>query len=679
MSVFRTTKRFEPTRTFWPPLRPSSAPCSSGTSDVRRAPKKSRIKYPNYIRNLITQKQKLFSLYKTNSAFYKSAYKQTCLQAKCALRQFHNHREEVIVSKGRLALYKFVSTKLNKNDAIHALVDEGNVVITEQEKCEALAKHFSTTFSIPPSEPTHALDELPCRDNQPLCDVDFSVVDVYRMLSSLPDRHGTSPDSISYKILKHCSVSLTHVVCELFRVVIDSGQVPAIWKTSIIVPIFKKGDPTNCSNYRPISLTCTLSRTLERIVVKAIVDHLLRTSFFSEDQFGFLKGRSTSSQLLATLDDWYSALESDSFVDAVYIDFAKAFDSVPHKELLYKVKRAGISGKILSYISSFLNGRSFKVRLNTSFSSSYQITRGVPQGSVLGPILFLIYINDLPTYIPPSVGIKLYADDVKLYKSHKNDASREDLQLALTGLERWSTDWRVNIAEHKCLRFHIGKNNASLRYTINGYPLPASDCIRDLGVQIDCKLSFSQHVSQVIRTAYFKAYQILHILKTRSLTTLILAYKIYVRPHLEYAVESWNPKSAKDIVRLERVQKFFTRKAFKKCLLRPVPYSTRLELCHLQSLTNRRALFDLAMTYKITHNQTSLDPSKYFVRSTRSRLNRFQLQKRKHKTKTQHNFFVRTVNVWNQLPNAIVESKSLRSFTHLIKLSSILPLYPVTT
>lgn len=645
------------------------------TVPLKLVNKRKKSHYPPYLKRLISEKRRIHRLVRRNPTRYKQAYKRKCLEVKCSLRKHRNHLEYRVISKGPTAIYKFVSSKLSSNTEIPTLVYNSNICVSDAEKSEALANHFSKTFlsSATPFVPPGTGYPEVC-----LSDINFDILDVQRLLSSLPDRNGTSPDQISYKILKNCADSLSPIVTELFRTILDSGEVPALWKTSIVVPIFKKGNPEDCSNYRPISLTCTLSRTLERLVVRAMLRFFTETSFFDKNQFGFLKGRSTTTQLLTTLDDWFYALDAKENIDAVYVDFAKAFDSVKHDRLLYKLHKAGISGKLYKFIESFLTGRTFQVRINDSFSRSYPITQSVPQGSVLGPILFLIYINDLPSYIPPTVGIKLYADDVKLYRSHGNDARRIPLQEALTGLERWSLDWLVDIAAQKCLVIHFGTGNAAASYSIHGCPLPTTDCIRDLGVLIDNKLSFTKHVSHVIQVAYLKAHQILKILKTKNLKTLIFAYKVYVRPHLEYAVESWQPKLKKDVLRLEKVQRYYTRTAYKKCYMKPEPYKERLKKCNLESLEFRRKVSDLSMVHKILHKKTSIDPSKHFTRSTRHRFNSLQLLMRHHSSKTQHNFFVRTINVWNSLPDTIVTAQKTESFVNQLTSSGIIPNEPPT-
>ena len=173
---------------------------------------------------------------------------------------------------------------------------------------------------------------------------------IYEILQNIPTKNSTSPDGVPYILLNKCSEVIAPILTEIFRLVLDSGQIPAIWTKSHIIPIHKKNEKSNPNNYRPISLTCTICRIFERVLAKNITDFLHKNNFFTSEQFGFLQKRSTTTQLLATLEDFYTGIQEKNDIDVIYIDFKKAFDSVPIEILLRKVQKAGISGKILKFL-----------------------------------------------------------------------------------------------------------------------------------------------------------------------------------------------------------------------------------------------------------------------------------------------------------------------------------------
>ena len=191
------------------------------------------------------------------------------------------------------------------------------------------------------------------------------------------------------------------------------------------MPIFKKGDPTDKENYRPISITSIISRVFERILVEHINFYLTTNSIISESQFGFRRGKSVESQLLMCYTHWITSLDNNKFVDIIYLDYAKAFDKVCHNKLIAKLSNIGIVGPILDWIKSFLSNRSQRVRINNTISESANILSGVPQGSVIGPLLFLIYINDLVDSIDTDITINPFADDTKLSLIYNNLNDRE--------------------------------------------------------------------------------------------------------------------------------------------------------------------------------------------------------------------------------------------------------------
>ena len=297
------------------------------------------------------------------------------------------------------------------------------------------------------------------------------------------------------------------------------------------------------------------------------------------------------------------SLEHKKEIDCVYIDFAKAFDSVPSRLLVGNLKGYGISGKLLKWISSFIVDRKYRVRVGNSYSSEHSVLSGVAQGSVLGPLLFLLYINDLPRCLPSGVTAKLYADDVKIYVTHSNYSdTRPLLQTALNCLNDWSVKWKLPISASKCSVLHISRKahrSTPFDYSLGSVNLPISNTVRDLGVLVDSKLTFDSHINTVIKNGFFKCHLLLRTLKTLNIKLYAQAFKTYVRPIIEYAPEVWHPNKKKDIMRIEKIQRFYTRIAFKRCKLRKCSYEERLRIMNLEPLDSRRIKSDLCSVFRL--------------------------------------------------------------------------------
>lgn len=617
----------------------------------------------------IKEKKRLYKLQKTNKNF-EQLYKSISLHVRIQTRNFFAKRQNEILKKDPKNIFKYINKYKQVNRDIPSIYYENKIIHNSLDKAEIFAEIFSKSLSNNTNTCNYCINNEKINNDKPsITDITFDILDVIQILNKLPNK-GTSPDNVNYKVIKNSKHILAPYLLELFRISLDEGKVPNIWKTSIITPIFKKGDKFNPENYRPISITCCMCRIMEKILSKYITQFLIVNNLINKYQYGFIKNRSTTSQFVSTLEDWYDAIFNRKNIDCIFIDFQKAFDSVPHDLLLKKLFNIGIQGKILKWIAEFLTLRTFQVKIGEDLSYKRNITTGVPQGSVLGPLLFLIYINDLPDVIPNGVSIRMFADDVKVYVVHNTKTERSQLTTAIKSIEVWAKTWKIGIAPNKTFVIHIGKNNPKDQYRINDANISEVESIRDLGIIIDNKLKFDTHINKIIRNAYYRVQFLFKVIKSRSSITWIKVYKSYIRPLLEYAPEAWNPLQISDIKKLEKCQKYFTKILLTKCGLPYINYHERLEYFKLPTLENRRKTYDLVLAYKIINGYTYV-PNKIFNISNRETNN----SKIRIISKTQNKFssksFVnRTAIAWNVLDKETILSSTPFLFKN--KLKSIL-------
>ena len=237
-------------------------------------------------------------------------------------------------------------------------------------------------------------------------------------------------------LLKESANEVSGFLAKIFNKSIQKGRLPMDWKTAVVVPLHKKGSQKKAENFRSVSLTSVICKVLESIIRDSLLHHMESNNLFTDQQHGFRSCRSCTTQLLEVIEDWYESIENNDCIDCIYLDFQKAFDTVPHQRLLNKMESYGIRGNIQNWTKHFLKGRSQSVRVGKNMSEKVEVKSGIPQGSVLGPILFLIFINDLPDVVQSTV--KLFADDTKLYAPIVDEVSCEKLQSDLDNLADWS-------------------------------------------------------------------------------------------------------------------------------------------------------------------------------------------------------------------------------------------------
>ena len=317
---------------------------------------------------------------------------------------------------------------------------------------------------------------------EPLTDITINDDMVAAVLGRLKPNKSPGGDGLHPRVLVEQKNEMATPLRMIFTRSLHEGQLPPSWKEANVTPIYKKGKRHIPGNYRPVSLTSVAGKCMERLIRDAVImTHMTENDLLSPKQHGFIQGRSCVTQLLAVLDSWTLALDEGGNIDTIYLDFAKAFDTVPHQRLLMKLRGYGIEGRILTWIEAFLTDRRQRVVVNDSRSSWADVTSGIPQGSVLGPMLFIIYINDMPTSVLSS--IYLFADDAKVYRNISSNDDPPTLQHDLQQLEKWSERWQLRFNSNKCKVMHLGRQNPRQNYTMGGTTLVTTTSEKDLGVR----------------------------------------------------------------------------------------------------------------------------------------------------------------------------------------------------
>ncbi|CAM4589082.1 unnamed protein product [Caretta caretta] len=319
--------------------------------------------------------------------------------------------------------------------------------------------------------------------SEELSQIEVSLEEVLELIEKLNSNKSPGPDGIHPRVLKELKCEIAELLTMVYNLSFKSATVPNDWKIANVMPIFKKGSRGDLGNYRPASLTSVPGKLVETIVKNKIVRHSKEHKLLRKSQHGFCKGKSCLTNLFEFFEGFNKDVDKGDSVDIGYLDFQKAFDKVPHQRLLHKLSCHGIRGKILSWIENWLKDREQRVGINAKFSEWRGVTSGVPEGSVLGPILFNLFINDLEKRVNSEVA--KFADDTKLLKIVKTKADGEELQKDLTKLSDWATKWQMKFNVDKCKVMHIGKNDPNYTYNMMGANLATTNQEKDLGIIVD--------------------------------------------------------------------------------------------------------------------------------------------------------------------------------------------------
>ena len=413
------------------------------------------------------------------------------------------------VKKNPKAFWSFVKSKTQTRKGVVDLkMPNGEKTRNDQEKADLLNQFSHNAFT---QENDESLPDPPIYNvRDELSSLVISTEKVEKLLRDLNKGKVPGPDGINPRVLSEAAKELAPPLQILFQRSIDSSTVPEEWKKAVVTPIYKKGSRLQTCNYRPVSLTSIVCKTLENFVRESIMDHFQANDLLSKHQHGFVPGRSCFTQLVEIMDNWTEVICRGRSVDAIYMDFQKQFDTVPHRRLLLKAEAMGIRGNILKWIQSFLQHRQQCVVINGTYSRQAPVTSGIPQGSVLGPVLFILYINDLPVGITSSV--KMFAVDTKLYNNSSKEQGTQTLQDDLEKLQDWSDLWLLKFHPDKCciLKLGVGHPKSEADYHMKGKTNHGEECTvrleenereKDLGIIVDRDLTFKGHITQAANIA----------------------------------------------------------------------------------------------------------------------------------------------------------------------------------
>lgn len=606
---------------------------------------------------------------------FKTLRNKTVALIRDAKKAFHDKIASKLTS-GELSskdwwtvLKTFISPQ--SKTSIPPLENNGTISTDENEKANILNNFFQSQTCLNIHHPGLP-NILHTAVNTELNNIEFCRTEVESVLKSLPIGKASGPNNLSNRVLRELTQEISSPFCNLFNQSLNSGLMPSSYKEANVCPIYKKGDKSIVSNYRPISLLNSESKLFERLVFKYLYNHLRDNNLLSSLQSGFIPGDSTVNQLTFLYDTFCQALDSGKEVRAVFCDVSKAFDRVWHDGLVLKLKAAGVTGKVLAWFNSYLSNRKQRVILPGATSGWADIHAGVPQGSILGPLLFLLFINDIVLDIGSN--IRLFADDTSLYIVVDNPVTAANcLNIDLETISKWAETWLVSFNPTKTESLLISRKLNKLNHppiTMQNVQITEVDFHKHLGVYLSNDCTWHHHIEYISQKAWGRINVMRKLkfkLDRKSLETI---YTAFIRPLLEYGDVIWDNCTQYEKQELERIQLEAARIATGATKL--VSINALYKEVRWEPLEQRRQTHKLTLFYKMFSHLTPLYLSSLIPPSV-SDMSRYNLRNSDHlqtiesRTNLYYNSFLpSTIRAWNNLPSEVKQFQSTNSFKYYL-------------
>lgn len=553
----------------------------------------------------VTSKRKRTEIYKKICAFEKQLIESHTSE------RLRNENEAVSkIKTNSKVFFSYAKQSQGKKEEIGPLLKpNGKLTNDSREKAEILKEQYEKVFNTQKADIELKIDydddetkihiDNFFEDNAPFSDITISKDDVIKAIEETKINSAPGIDYVPPILLHKCKNQLAAPLTIIMNKSIKTGEIPEVWKEAIIVPIFKSGNKEMPANYRPVSLTSQLAKLLERIIRWYLVKYLEINNAFPDSQHGFREFLSTVSQLLEHHEDIIYAFEKNANIDVVMLDYSKAFDTINISILLLKLKLLGIGGNIGRWIANFLMNRKQKVVVNGYSSGWSKVESGVPQGTILAAVFFLIYIADIGDNVKHST-IASYADDSKARKIIENKSDGEKLQADINSVFTWTDNnlMKFNLSKFEMLR--IGKKedlkNEIKYYTPDGTPIPESDMVKDLGVIFNKAGNFDDHIKVKVAKCIKMCGYILRTFMLREPEPMMCLFKSLVIPIIDYCCIVWNPYKRKDIQFIEKIQRNYTKRLGN---LYELNYYQRLKTLNIYSMERRRERYEILYIFKI--------------------------------------------------------------------------------